>query len=622
MGTVTDMRVCSAAALASALLFGSVTVRAHTGMEPSVYDAVVGITDRLRATLSESEFRGLNRDSAERLLTRDERRILGSAHIHFEVNQPVLVTVFRDRSLETDPFWLRNGRWELIDQTVKVGGTTFDLWQKEFRRGEVGLGINSLGGGGRHYFVSLAPRGREALEVSNLYPGQLEFTNPAVGAPPWIDREDLLESLPGGFEGQTLVQTMNSRRDDGRLVGRLQWTDYPSSESPDHVVLTWSGDPTTSQAIQWRTARAVITGAVLFTEADRGHEPLDRWRRVEALTTTLPSVTTANDPVVNRHTVELTGLQPGTQYAYRVGDGSEGGWSMAREFKTAPAEAEPFSFVYMGDAQNGLDTWGRLVRGAYQARPDVAFYLMAGDMVNRGNQRDDWDSFFHNAAGVFDRRTLVPVIGNHECQGGHPAMFLEQFALPLNGPPGQEPERAYSFEYSNALFVVLDSNQPADRQAGWLEEQLSGSDAHWKIVSYHHPAYSSGPRRDNKSLREAWTPIFDRYHVDLALQGHDHAYLRTHPMRGGQPVDDLAAGTTYIISVSGTKMYTQAERPETLVGLTNVATWQVLDLEIAGNRLRYRAYDHEGRVRDEFVINKGLLLGQPSGPGAEGSAHR
>ena len=26
-------------------------------------------------------------------------------------------------------------------------------------------------------------------------------------------------------------------------------------------------------------------------------------------------------------------------------------------------------------------------------------------------------------------------------------------------------------------------------------------------------------------------PIFDKHHVDLVLQGHDHAYLRTYPLR-------------------------------------------------------------------------------------------
>ncbi len=43
---------------------------------------------------------------------------------------------------------------------------------------------------------------------------------------------------------------------------------------------------------------------------------------------------------------------------------------------------------------------------------------------------------------------------------------------------------------------------------------------------------------------------------------------------------------------------------DTVVGLTNVTAHQVLDQQIHGDRLNYRAYDLDGKVRDEFVIEK------------------
>jgi 3',5'-cyclic AMP phosphodiesterase CpdA len=229
---------------------------------------------------------------------------------------------------------------------------------------------------------------------------------------------------------------------------------------------------------------------------------------------------------------------------------------------------------------------------------------MAGDLVNRGADRDDWDSLFHNAARIYDRRTLVPVIGNHECQGGGPRLYLKFFDLPRNGPAGIEPERAYAFEYSNAKFIILDSNLDPATQTEWLEQQLAKTRATWKFVSYHHPVYSSAPRRDNTELRQRWGTLFDRYHVDLALQGHDHAYLRTYPMKNGKRVASPKEGTIYIVSVSGTKMYDQDQRDYTEFGMTNVATYQVLDIQVDGNRLIYRAYDIKGKLRDEFVIEK------------------
>jgi hypothetical protein len=51
-------------------------------------------------------------------------------------------------------------------------------------------------------------------------------------------------------------------------------------------------------------------------------------------------------------------------------------------------------------------------------------------------------------------------------------------------------------------------------------------------------------------------------------------------------------------------MYEQDKRDYTEFGMTNVSTYQVLDIEIAGNRLTYRAHDIDGKLRDTFIIEK------------------
>ena len=183
-------------------------------------------------------------------------------------------------------------------------------------------------------------------------------------------------------------------------------------------------------------------------------------------------------------------------------------------------------------------------------------------------------------------------------------MYLREFDLLKNGPEKVEKERAYWFEYSNALFVVLDTNISAESQASWLKEVLNQSSATWKFVVYHHPAYSSAPSRNNPSIRKHWLPLFDEHHVDMALQGHDHAYLRTYPMKEGKRVGSTKEGTVYIVSVSGVKMYEQDPRDYTEFGMTNTATYQVLDIQISGDRLVYRAYDTDGNLKDELVIEK------------------
>jgi acid phosphatase type 7 len=579
---------------------------AHVDSQPSVHDTVAAILDRFGNALTPEQLRTLDLGSVLSNLTPSEREVLATGHLRFDVDIPVVVRVMRDTRLEGEPFWLEDLGFRSTGESLQVANLRLEAWERSFDAGTVKLGVNSIRGGGEHYLVLVRSQSPDrTVTLDGLYPGQLRVAEFGAGAQPYADRPETIDTLPPGWEGWTLVRTLRARRDDGRLMQIFRWTRHASGVRPDQVVLTWSGDPQTSQAIQWRTRPQVKQGFVTYAKRADYHRPRPgALIRVRARTELLEDRRLVNDSRIHRHTVELRGLEPGTAYVYSVGDGSRDGWSELSEFITAPAGPEAFSFIYMGDAQNGLDRWGSLVRRAFRERPDAAFYLMAGDLVDRGNQRDDWDSFFHNARGIFDRRALVPAIGNHECQGGHPTMYLKQFALPSDGPRDLEPGRAYAFEYSNALFVILDSNLNPSLQSGWLDRQLAQSRATWKFVAYHHPAYSSTPGRDNAAVRNAWVPLFDKHQVDLVLQGHDHAYLRTHPLRANQPVDPSERGTIYVVSVSGTKMYRQMDRSETAVGFTDISTYQVLDLQVSGNRLVYRAYDLDGQVRDEFIMEK------------------
>lgn len=381
----------------------------------------------------------------------------------------------------------------------------------------------------------------------------------------------------------------------------MRVTDFPATEAPDQICLTWSDDPSTSQTVQWRTATDVTEGIVQFRKSSA---PEADFIEKTAVMHVLEEAGTSNDPVNHRFAAMMDGLAPGTAYAYRVGGkGLYSGWF---EFTTAPETSEDFSFVYMGDPQTGLDVWGELLQAADKRHPETAFYVVAGDNVNRGNHREEWDMLFHAASGVIDRKPYVPAIGNHDCPGGiGPGLYLDLLALPENGPKALQSERAYRLDYGNALFLVLDSNAALPPQTAWMEEQLKHSTATWKFAVYHHPAYSSAPKRDNADIREAWGRLFDKYHVDVALQGHDHGYLRTGPMYDGKEAASPAEGTIYVVSVSGTKHYDVEQHAYAVKTLDHVSTYQVIDIETGeSDKLTYRAYDRDGNVRDEFVIIK------------------
>ena len=567
--------------------------------EDALADAVASLRARIIEQVPADEMEALTPDQAIALATDEEREILSTGFLRFNVDAPATVHVLLSPDSDIAPFWLAERGFQASGQDALVDvEDDFRGWSKQVPAGEVALGVPSIEMGVKPYIVVVAPAeaGGAQPAISNPWPGTMGIATATTGVRVFTDDTDELDGIDPALEGLALLQTLEKREDEAGLVGYFRATPYPSGADADHVVLTWSGDSTSTQSIQWRTATGSANAQLRYVAEDGG-EPVV----VEANSVELHTPDVANDARVMRHTVALEGLEPGTTYRYAIGDGEH--WGEERDFTTAPPRGEAFTFIYMGDAQNGLDTWGQLVRGARAEYPQAAFYVMAGDLVNWGERRDDWDLFFENARGVFDTRPLVPVIGNHEVDQGRAELYVDQFDLPRNGPDGIEPERLYSMEYGDALFVVLDSNLEPEPQVEWLDATLGASDATWKFVVYHHPLYS--PRPDDRGQPEqkaAWAPVFEKHGVDLVLQGDDHAYMRSHPLRGDEVVDSPADGPIYILSVAGTKMYEQEDAPWVARRFTDISTYQVIDID--GGRLEYTSYDVDGTVMDAFTIEK------------------
>jgi hypothetical protein len=559
----------------------------------SVDDALAGVQERLIQTLSKDELIGLEEEQLLSLLTEDEREVLGNSFIEVSVDVPVEVYVLRSVKESGQVFWLNDRGFEKTDLTATVGMRTHEIWKKDFEPGRIGLGINTFLANQDPCFFVISPREPSSgIDLKIEFPDYVTTARAEPGTLAYTD--DLIEinALPDEMISATLVQPKRWDRNHARLINLFRRTKYPSGPQPDQVVLTWSEDPRTSQTVQWRTGPGVSQGSVAYLKKSDHHRFSPRRPDVvEAVTVAMNTPDIVNDPLNYRHTAVIRGLEPDTAYLYSVGDGSEAGWTGFSEFRTAPDRVRSFSFVYMGDVQNGIARWRSLIETAFRSRPDAAFYLIAGDIVNRGVDRDDWDDFFFNGASVFRQRQLVPVIGNHEGQGAdrHPTMYLDLFDLPENGPSQLEPERAYSFTYGDVLFLVLDSMLRADSQTAWMEEELKASDAAWKIVTFHFPVFSAYSDRDFKALREAWVPVFDRYQVDLVLQGHDHVYARSFPLKANEIVDDPSQGTTYVVAYAGTKSYDRGQTPHSEVQFDGVSTYQVIDIQVSGDRLLYRA---------------------------------
>jgi hypothetical protein len=94
------------------------------------------------------------------------------------------------------------------------------------------------------------------------------------------------------------------------------------------------------------------------------------------------------------------------------------------------------------------------------------------------------------------------------------------------------PRARYRRTAGNVTFFILNSNRVNSIQTEWLKKVLPASTAKWKVVAFHHPAWTCGGYRSNTAIVQKWVPLFERYGVQLVLNGHDHNYQRFAPRRG------------------------------------------------------------------------------------------
>jgi hypothetical protein len=143
-------------------------------------------------------------------------------------------------------------------------------------------------------------------------------------------------------------------------------------------------------------------------------------------------------------------------------------------------------------------------------------------------------------AGSAENR-FFPALGNHDWDASGAAPYLDYFTLPGN-------ERYYDFVRGPVHFFIVDSDgrEPdgitsSSIQAVWLKQKLASAREAWKLVVFHHPAYSSGEHGSTGALQ--WP--FEAWGASAVLNGHDHDYERI--VRTGFPyfVDGLGGRSTY-----------------------------------------------------------------------------
>jgi len=323
-------------------------------------------------------------------------------------------------------------------------------------------------------------------------------------------------------------------------------------------------DPTTSAVFTWETA-ATTTAAKVRLGGDPNS--LSDVHAGYSWQTPPPTVGLGNnEPPAQMHEVHVCGLTPGKTYYYQVGGGSPEQWSATQSFTTVPSSGA-IKIGVSGDSRDSADVLQLVQLRMRDA--GVALQLFSGDFVLVGTQESlfaKWlDKMWKDPADsskflTLGQQMFLMAPGNHEHDL---SQFFGNFALPGDGPYA---ETYASFDVGSAHVVVLDDEQiavgqgdPPAAQLAWLDADLAAAEAdraaHPFIIVVHHRGELStathGKDSDVAAARNALMPIWDKHHVDLVLNGHDHNYERSKPVTGPASAPTVQAsatmGTTYVV---------------------------------------------------------------------------
>ncbi len=250
------------------------------------------------------------------------------------------------------------------------------------------------------------------------------------------------------------------------------------------------------------------------------------------------------------HKAEATGLEAGETYYYRCGSLERNEWGTTGKFVTDDGDGS-FSFLTIADVQaSSYENFYKaslVMKKGVEYNPNAEFIVNLGDFVNDCTN-EEWSWYGETFNEFNSNYTLVPVSGNHE---GNPTVKLNPgwFANQFNLKPGENQLSVngvcYSYDYGNAHFCVLNSNDMypmTESQRNWIINDLNGSDAQWKIMLMHRSAYSAGKninKPDTLIMRDVIIDIVDSTDVDLVLSGHDHMYMRTYQVKGDKVCEDV-----------------------------------------------------------------------------------
>ena len=209
---------------------------------------------------------------------------------------------------------------------------------------------------------------------------------------------------------------------------------------------------------------------------------------------------------------------------------------------------------------------------------------------------------------------FFPAVGNHDYVSDSLSAFQGYFTLPGN-------ERYYDFQRGGIHFFCINSGIATDGDviepdalsgsatehraeesimANWLEGKLASSNAHWKVVYFHHPPHSSDVNMGSGKGTPAMRWPFHDWDVDVVISGHGHQYERIK--------DTNNSDFPYIVNGAGGAPLRGYHSNGLESGITSVLKYNTkqgaVRGTISGDTLKFEFIDYDGTVQDTLTLTK------------------
>ena len=306
----------------------------------------------------------------------------------------------------------------------------------------------------------------------------------------------------------------------------------------------------------------------------------------------------------NCTTVTISGLEAGKTYYYDIAGNFEykdeaNTFSLLEFVKLDGYDKSGFTFTTAKDANSDSFEFLTIadIQGMIQSMYDESheavsallkdervngydFILNAGDMCDNGKNFGQWGMALNTYQDLTINTSVFFTSGNHENNTGAMGRYFN-YTENKDGNVQAISGEYYSFDYANAHFTVLDTNDATSdglgaEQLAWLKNDLANTNAKWKFVLMHKSLYSAGSHAfDGEviAMRTQLTKLFAENGVNVVFGGHDHSYTETYLVdKDGKVVDKTDGkgvrytgdGVMYItLGTLGTKFYNYRENDMT-----------------------------------------------------------